>query len=591
MRPRTVLFLSLCVSLTATAAGAASEIAWKPWSKEVLDRAASEHRLVLLDVGAVWCHWCHVMDEVTYRDPAVVGLVKRGYLPVRVDQDADPALSARYEAWGWPATIILRPDGVELVKFKGYVPPERMASLLEEVLKDPTPGPSAEVEPEPEPARDAVLGAELRKQLLATNDAAFDEQFAGWGDGHKLVDAAPAWLALSRADAGDAREAARARRTLEMALQLQDPEWGGFYQYSDRRDWKGPHFEQLISIQADAIALYSNAYARWGDPEFGAAARKAAGFLDGFLSGPDGEFFVSMDADLSKQVDGHAYFARKDAQRRALGPPRVDRHAYARENGWAIAALAALHDATADRSHLDRAVKSARWVLAHRAVEGGGFRHGEPAADPLALGDTLAMAQAFLALARSTAEREWMDRAQRSADFMLARFAMPGGGAGFISSEPLPGRGVFGAPVRSLEENVAAARLFTALFHETGGVRYRDAAAKALRYLLSPGVVGELHVPGGVLLAEREWSAEPLHFTVVGPRGDQRTRALYAAARKASPVSKRTELWDPSEGPRRETGVTFPKIDRPALYVCGAKSCSRPVFDAEKVAAVVPRSG
>src|SRR5262249_45701858 len=159
-------------------------------------------------------------------DPAVVALVQRGYLAVRVDQDTDPALSARYEAWGWPATVILRPDGVELVKFKGYVPPQRMASLLEAGLEDPAPGPSGEAEPEPEPAREAVLGAEARQRLLARNDAAFDEQFAGWGDGHKLVDAAPIWLALSRADTGDAREAARARRTLEMALQLQDPEWG-----------------------------------------------------------------------------------------------------------------------------------------------------------------------------------------------------------------------------------------------------------------------------------------------------------------------------------------------------------------------------
>ncbi|HEY8209557.1 MAG TPA: DUF255 domain-containing protein [Myxococcaceae bacterium] len=590
MRTLALLVVSLLVPASAWAGSGkpAAEIAWKPWSRDVLDRAAAEHRLVLLDVGALWCHWCHVMDEQTYRDPAVVALVNRGYLAVRVDQDADPALSARYEAWGWPATVILRGDGVELVKFKGYVPPQRMASLLDAVLEDPTPGPSAEVEPEPEPAKEAVLGAEARQKLLARNDTAFDEQFAGWGDGHKLVDAAPTWLALARADAGDAREAARARRTLEMALQLQDPEWGGFYQYSDRRDWKGPHFEQLVSIQADAVSLYANANARWGDAAFGAAARKAAGFMDRFLSGPDGEFFASMDADLSGKVDGHAYFAKRDAGRRAMGLPRVDRHAYARENGWAIAALAALNDATGDQAPLERAVKAARWVVAHRAVEGGGFRHGEVGGEPLALGDTLAMAQAFLALGRSTAEREWMERAARAADFAMARFSTP---AGFVSSEPMSGRGVFGTPVRTLEENVAAARLFTALFHETGEAKYREAAARALKYLLAPGVAGELHVPGGVLLAEREWSATPLHFTVVGARGDERTRALYAAARRTAPVAKRIELWDPAEGPRRETGLTFPKIDRPALYVCGAASCSRPVFDPEKVAAAVPRSG
>jgi len=589
---RTLALLALSLSISASAQAKVAEIAWTRWSPEVLDRAASERRLVLLDVGAVWCHWCHVMDEKTYRDPAVVAQVRRGYVAVRVDQDADPALSARYERWGWPATVILRPDGVELVKFKGFVPPQRMASLLEAVLEDPTPGPSVEVEPEPEPARGAALGPELKQRLTARNDAAYDEQFGGWGNGHKLVDAAPLWLALSRADAGDARQAERARWTLEMALQLQDPEWGGFYQYSDRRDWKGPHFEQLVSTQADAISLYANAYARWGDPAFGAAARRSAAFLDRFLSGPGGEFFTSMDADLSRKVDGHAYFALSDARRRALGVPRVDRHAYARENGWAIAAMAALHDATGDAMPLERAVKAARWAIAHRAVEGGGFRHGDSGAEPLALGDSVAMGQAFLALGRSTAEREWMERARRTADFVAARFAAPGG-AGFVSSLAAPGRGVFSAPVRSIDENVAAARLFTALFQETGEARYREAAARALRFLLSPGMVEELRVPSGVLLAEREWSATPLHFTVVGPRRDERTRALYAAARRTAPVSKRTELRDPGEGGGGNGGggITFPKIDRPALYVCGLSSCSRPVFEPEKVPAAVPRPG
>src|SRR5262245_30418613 len=96
------LIAALSLSVVTNAAHAA-ELAWRPWSPDVLERAAAEHKLVLLDVGAVWCHWCHVMDEKTYRDPAVVAQVNRGYLAVRVDQDAEPALSVRYEAWGWPA--------------------------------------------------------------------------------------------------------------------------------------------------------------------------------------------------------------------------------------------------------------------------------------------------------------------------------------------------------------------------------------------------------------------------------------------------------------------------------------------------------
>src|SRR5690242_17944629 len=84
------LTFAAALGLAASVPAEAAEIAWTRWSPEVLDRAAAEHKLVLLDVGAVWCHWCHVMDEKTYRDPDVVALVRRGYVAVRVDQDANP---------------------------------------------------------------------------------------------------------------------------------------------------------------------------------------------------------------------------------------------------------------------------------------------------------------------------------------------------------------------------------------------------------------------------------------------------------------------------------------------------------------------
>ncbi len=80
---------------------------------------------VILDLEAVWCHWCHVMEKTTYKDAKVVALLKSKYLPVRVDQDANPDLSNRYGDWGWPATIIFAPDGTEIVKRRGYLPPER----------------------------------------------------------------------------------------------------------------------------------------------------------------------------------------------------------------------------------------------------------------------------------------------------------------------------------------------------------------------------------------------------------------------------------------------------------------------------------
>src|SRR5262249_30654899 len=98
---------AVIVALTLTVAGRAggaaearageTAVAWQGWSDAVFARAAREHRLVLLDLGAVWCHWCHVMEETTYKDPDVTALLRDHFVAVRVDQDARPDLSNRYE--------------------------------------------------------------------------------------------------------------------------------------------------------------------------------------------------------------------------------------------------------------------------------------------------------------------------------------------------------------------------------------------------------------------------------------------------------------------------------------------------------------
>ena len=98
----------------ASAASAAETLKWSDWSDDLFARATAEKRFVILDLEAVWCHWCHVMEKTTYSDPKVIDLLASHYIPVRVDQDANPDLSSRYGDWGWPATIVFGPDGTEL---------------------------------------------------------------------------------------------------------------------------------------------------------------------------------------------------------------------------------------------------------------------------------------------------------------------------------------------------------------------------------------------------------------------------------------------------------------------------------------------
>src|SRR5271170_658368 len=90
---------------------AATGIALQSWSPDAFKQAQREHKLVLLHLGAGWCHWCHVMEHVTYRDPAVDKLIQEHFVAIHVDQDSRPDLSNRYEDYGWPATILFDAAG------------------------------------------------------------------------------------------------------------------------------------------------------------------------------------------------------------------------------------------------------------------------------------------------------------------------------------------------------------------------------------------------------------------------------------------------------------------------------------------------
>jgi uncharacterized protein YyaL (SSP411 family) len=486
------LVLVLFAALWSAPVGAAQPaIHFESWSDALFTRARAEHRYVLLDLGAVWCHWCHVMEDVTYRDPDVARLVDQRFIAVRADQDADPDLSRRYEDWGWPATIVFAPDGSEIVKRRGYLPPPQMAALLQAIIDDPSPGPSVQpVKPWQPSTRTQLLPA-VRQTLDKTFTGLFDAPNAGWGTIHKYLDGEAIGYAL-----GEPRYRELAYRTLDAALLLIDPVWGGMYQYSDEVNWRSPHYEKIMFVQTQAIAMYTAA--RDHDPRYLEAARAIGRYLRERLTGPDGTFYVSQDADLDAKTTGKVFYAQDDAGRRKLGTPRIDSHVYPRENGWAIAAFARLYGATHDADWLARARRAAEWIDAHRLLDDGSYRHGDADRAGPYLGDTLAMAEAQLALAEVDPSGPWLARAARSAQAIQRRF---GDAAGGFTTAPVAhgAAGVFAAPARIIEENIGVARVARGLFAATKQPAWRALDQQAMHYLTSPTLAEVRPFSPGVL--------------------------------------------------------------------------------------------
>lgn len=549
-------FLALLL-LAGVLSAAETPIHWTGWTGDTFTRAKAERRLVLLDLEAIWCHWCHVMDETTYRDPAVAGLLAKGYIAVKVDQDSRPDLSNRYEDYGWPATILFDSNGRELAKLSGYIPPERMRSLLQAFLDDPTPGPSATAPPAPiAPATSSALPMALRQQLERDHAATYDAKYGSWGRVHKFLQSDPVEYSFTN-------NPSMARQTLDAQLALLDPVWGGVYQYSDSGVWTNPHFEKIMPVQAANLRIYSLAYARWKEPRYLDAAQRIRGYLRDFLTSPEGAFYTSQDADLVQGEHSAEYFRLPDAARRAKGIPRVDKNVYARENGWAIESFAVFSRVAGDEPARAAAVRAAEWILANRSIEGGGFRHaGADAAGPY-LGDTLAMGRAFLELYALTADRAWLSRSEAAARFVDTHFRTA-------------------RPQR--DENIQLVRWANRLFHYTGNQGDRDLAEWAMGYLAAPQAA-RLQPFAGPLLANQELGADPPHLTIVAPKDDATGQTLYREARRHPSGYLRIEWWDEGEGPLPNPDVQYPKLKRPAAFFCANGQCSPPIYDPAKLAA------
>ncbi len=592
MKFKTVLrFLCPAAALLFLAAAApAPELKWQPWSETLFQQAEREKRFVILNLHATWCHWCHVMEEQTYRDPKVIALLKAKYLTVEVDADARPDLANRYEDYGWPATIVFNTNGREIVKRRGYIPPREMASMLQAIIDDPSPGPSVEPEGDIAFAKEAALPAALRTELEQALAAGYDQKRGSWGTRQKYLDWDNLEYCLTRALAGDAEAERMARQSLTAQLQLIDPAWGGIYQYSGEGDWKHPHFEKLIQFQAENLRVYALAYALWGDPAFLQTAENIRGYVKSFLASPDGAFYVSQNADLIDGKHAENYFELGDAARRKLGVPRVDTHVYSRENGWMIHGLAALYRASGQPEVLREAERAAEWIAEHRFLPGGGFRHDDADAAGPFLGDTLYMAQAFLDLYSITGERKWLQRAEEGAAFITQHFTSGvHEQAGLISSDV--NRPMIPPATPQYDENVTAARFANLLFRYTQKPAHRALAECALRYLATPEIARDRRAfAGGVLLASAECAAEPLHVTVVGARSHPLARELFLTALRAPIAYKLTDWLDIAQGKLPYQDLEFPKLPTAAAFLCAHGACSAPIKDAAELSKRLPRA-
>jgi uncharacterized protein YyaL (SSP411 family) len=575
----------------------AHEIAWQEWGSEAFERARREDKPVLLGISAVWCHWCHVMDETSYSDPENIGLINDRFVAIRVDNDQRPDINARYNAGGWPTTAFLTPGG-EVMAAMTYIPPDQMRDILNQVssyFKDNRTSIEekiAEITANRERAASAASdGHELSDQLLrdvlhAAHDA-YDPVFGGFGNEPKFphTDAIDLLLHAFLRDA-DRDSLHMSRKTLEYMCKggTYDQEWGGFYRYSTKRDWSVPHYEKMLEDNALLLKCLLKLYRTSDNDEHRRYIDFTIEYLNAWLSDADsGCFWGSQDAD-------EEFYPLPAEQRKQHEAPYVDKTIYTSWNAMAISAYLEASWTRGRPDLRDRALRALDFLWERLRGDDDGMYRYLAADGPRVfglLGDQAWMAHACLDAHEVAGRPQDLARAIQLASFMQNHLASPGGGF-FDTPEGHDDLGRLSQRQKPVKENAVAAMALIRLARLTHDEVYEDAARRALAPFTH---VAESQ---GYFAADYAKAVDLLlnpgaEIKIVGARGDATAHRLHSAALALQVPDRVVKVLDADDASALEREA-LPAHPAPAAYVCYGTLCSAPVATPDDLFEMVSRT-
>lgn len=578
-------------------AHADNPVDWYPWGEEAFAEARRRDVPMLISIGYSTCHWCHVMARESFADPETAARINEGFVAVKVDREEHPHVDGAYMAaasaftqnLGWPLTVFTTPAGRAF--YAGtYWPPEARPPMpafrdvlaavreawttrraqAEETADAVTAALAEAAETTASSLPDATALAEAARGLVAREDA----EFGGFGGAPKFPVATTLRFLqepLIRAAAPEAAAAAERALAAMAASDLRDTD-GGFFRYATRRDWTVPHYERMLTDNAQLLEVALDA----GDEE---TARGIARFLLGTLRQEGGGFGAAQDSE--SWIDGArsegGYYLRPVAERAALEPPAVDGKVITGWNGLAIAALARAGAALGDDAWIAAAAEAAAAVLdTNSGADGALVRaslDGRASAAVATAADLALLAEGLFAVAAATGD---------VAPATTALSLLDGALDGAAGDDPmLRAQGIAASPDHTdgdlPSDTAAVAHAALTAWRLGAGDRYRAAAAErvealAARALAQPFAHGSLlRVAAGLATAPRQLvvvTEDPVGALAAAARGaDADVVAVVTPAQAAAFGAAGFELFEGKEATAERA------------YDCRAFVCRLPVSD------------
>jgi uncharacterized protein len=561
----------------------ANLIHWRSWGQGVFDEAKKKNRLILLSLSAVWCHWCHVMDETTYTDPEIIGIINADFIPVRVDADMRPDIDSLYNQGGWPSTAILTSQG-EVVSGGNYIPPEEMRGRLKRAasLMRDNPGAIKKRIEELKALKDLRAGRQETfaglpdkstiDDILQLVKSSFDEKNGGFGTGQKFPNPDTIDFLLSvYGRRGDRESLMIATTTLDHMMRggVHDKIEGGFFRYATKPDWSDPHYEKMLDVNAGMIRNYANAALATGSKEYIHIIDDTVGYARSNLYDASlGAFFGSQDAD-------EVYYQSNN--RGGLQTPSVDKTVYTDSLSLMISALVSAYEATGRNEYLALAMQSGDFALKNFSAGNSGCFHSirdKKLGLKGMLSDSALFGLALLDLYNATGEKKYLQRAKQVGRLIIDRFYDPGANRFRIILDASMKKPVTAGALAEINDDLAnyrALRFLGRLIYSDDHPRLRE-----VRNAVAASFMNEYRryapyaaVYGNAVL----WiSGDPVVITILAE--ERRTNTYLSAMNGVFVPEKVLRVLSLSNDAEEIGKLGYPL--REAVYLCAGKRCSKP---------------
>jgi len=318
---------------------------WYPWGKEAFEKAKKENKLIFLSIGYSTCHWCHVMEDESFKNEAVAKLLNNDYVSIKVDREEYPQIDKKYQQLfmsvygkrgGWPLTVFMSPEA-EAFHLETYIPVEEAYGLdgmlkmlpgFAKMYKEDQNNFVKLVDEHTKLLKEGSKKKSLKNKLtlfvidqyMKEIEEEFDSKNGGFAKKPKFPEASKLALLLDIYKIYGNKEALdMAEFTLQKMAEsgIYDQIGGGFFRYTTDKYWQMPHFEKMLYTNAELIPVYVTLYELTKKPLYKRVVSETIDQIESyFMQG--GVYFSASDADSEGEEGGYFIYNYEEVKQALL---------------------------------------------------------------------------------------------------------------------------------------------------------------------------------------------------------------------------------------------------------------------------------